>query len=294
MRIVAALKQAKLISDKPEFINIRTVIGVGTLVAGTAKAHHGLFDTASIEASKRLIGINPRSTHTVLETILEYFCECKIHGKILQREWNQMLVKYREAFPHEAEQVLCRMTGELDKIVSQQLATLNSVDIRVLATREINTIVLERLGEWCPAMIGGGADLVNSNKVTCHESDVVGPATSFQGRFIRYGIRDHAMSEGQDGPTHQPVELGSLLRTMPNLTYIFPSDVEEVIGAWQYSLANSHGSSMISFARDPTVPIPNTDRNKVSKGCYVIQEDENPCVTLASCGSNLHYAVAAA
>lgn len=81
---------------------------------------------------------------------------------------------------------------------------------------------------------------------------------------------------------------------MPNLTYIRPSDAEEVIGAWQYSLSNSHGSSMISLARDPTVPIPNTDRNKVSKGCYVIQEDENACITLASCGSNLHYAVAAA
>jgi dihydroxyacetone synthase len=81
---------------------------------------------------------------------------------------------------------------------------------------------------------------------------------------------------------------------MPNLTYIRPSDVEEVIGAWQYSLANSHGSSMISLARDPTVTIPNTNRNKVSKGCYVIQENENACITLASCGSNLHYAVAAA
>jgi dihydroxyacetone synthase len=191
--------QAKLISVKPVFISIRTVIGVGTLVAGTAKAHHGLFDTASIEASKRLIGINPRSTYTVPEIILEYFRERKTHGKMLQREWNQMLARYREAFPHEAEQVLSRMTGELDKIISQQLATLNSVDLRGLATREINGIVLERLWEWCPAMIGGGADLVNSNKVKYHESDVFGPATGFQGRFIRYGIREHAICATSNG-----------------------------------------------------------------------------------------------
>lgn len=197
--IIAALKQAKLISDKPVFINIRAVIGVGTLVAGTAKAHYGLFDTASIEASKRLIGINPRSTHTVPETVLEYFRERKTHGNMLQREWNQMLVKYREAFPHEAKQLLSRMSGELDKMVSQQLATLNSVDLRGLATLEINGIVLERLWEWCPSIIGVGADLVNSNKVKYHESDVFGPATGFQGRFIRYGIREHAMCAISNG-----------------------------------------------------------------------------------------------
>lgn len=51
---------------------------------------------------------------------------------------------------------------------------------------------------------------------------------------------------------------------------------------------------MLSLARDPVGHVPNTDRNQVEKGAYVIIEPRGYAVTLASCGSNLHHAVAAA
>jgi dihydroxyacetone synthase len=197
--IVAALAQAKLVSDKPVFINIRTVIGVGTLVAGTAKAHHGLFDKASIETSKRLIGLKPQSSHTVPDSILKFFRERKDHGEMLQREWNEMLVEYTSSFPDEAKQALRRMGGELDRSVLETLSTLDSVSLRGLATRETNGIILEKLWELCPAIFGGGADLVNSNKVRYNDKDVFHPATGFQGRYIRYGIREHAMCAISNG-----------------------------------------------------------------------------------------------
>jgi dihydroxyacetone synthase len=81
---------------------------------------------------------------------------------------------------------------------------------------------------------------------------------------------------------------------MPNLTYIRPCDGEELIGAWSYALGARHNPSMISVARDPVGRVPNTSRQKFHNGAYVIQEDENATLTLVSCGSNLHYAVAAA
>jgi dihydroxyacetone synthase len=103
-----------------------------------------------------------------------------------------------------------------------------------------------------------------------------------------------SFAEGQNGPTHQPVELDSLYRAMPKLDYIRPCDAEELIGAWSQAMSNTHGPSMISVARDPVGPVPNTSRNGVKKGAYVIQEDADAALTLVSCGSNLHYAVAAA
>ena len=54
--IVSALNLAKAYKGKPTFINISTVIGLGTKVAGTFKAHHGAFDKESVELSKRLVG----------------------------------------------------------------------------------------------------------------------------------------------------------------------------------------------------------------------------------------------
>jgi dihydroxyacetone synthase len=101
-------------------------------------------------------------------------------------------------------------------------------------------------------------------------------------------------AEGQNGPTHQPVELDSLYRAMPNLTYIRPCDGEELLGAWHYALGARHNPSMISIARDPVKSVPNTSRDKVRLGAYVIADEPEASLTLVSCGSNLHYAVAAA
>lgn len=104
-----------------------------------------------------------------------------------------------------------------------------------------------------------------------------------------------SIGEGQNGPTHQPVEVDSLFRAMPNLLYIRPADAEEVIGAWKVALAADRIPSMISLARDPAIhPISSTSREKVMAGGYVLVERDDSQVTLISCGSDLQFAVAAA
>ncbi|KAF9883048.1 hypothetical protein FE257_004302 [Aspergillus nanangensis] len=71
--IVAALRLAHNSYEKPVFINIRTIIGVGTCVAGSAKAHHGGFDTESIMHNKSLGGLPHTSTHAVPPKTLKFF-----------------------------------------------------------------------------------------------------------------------------------------------------------------------------------------------------------------------------
>lgn len=113
-------------------------------------------------------------------------------------------------------------------------------------------------------------------------------------RVIHVATHD-SIGEGQNGPTHQPVEVDSLFRTMPNLLYIRPSDPEEVVGAWMAALGAEESPSIISLARDPSqTRIPRTDRDKVRLGGYVIVEREDAVVTLVSCGSELQFAVEAA
>lgn len=74
-----------------------------------------------------------------------------------------------------------------------------------------------------------------------------------------------SFAEGQNGPTHQPVEVDSLYRAMPNLTYFRPCDAEEVVAAWQYALTTRTRPTMIFLGRDPVSPIPNTDRKLAAK-----------------------------
>src|SRR5258705_13259744 len=76
---------------------------------------------------------------------------------------------------------------------------------------------------------------------------------------------------GEDGPTHQPLELAALYRAMPNLLYIRPADSEETAGAWTVAIESKRTPTIISTSRHalPQLP-PRTSRHKVSLGAYVI------------------------
>lgn len=77
---------------------------------------------------------------------------------------------------------------------------------------------------------------------------------------------------------------------MPNLTYIRPCDGEETLGAWIHALTTASAKTsptMISVARDPVAHVPNTDRLRVLRGAYVIDEVMDADITLVSCGSSL-------
>ncbi|KAK9446840.1 Transketolase, thiamine diphosphate binding domain-containing protein [Limtongia smithiae] len=103
-----------------------------------------------------------------------------------------------------------------------------------------------------------------------------------------------SFQEGQNGPTHQPVEVDSLYRAMPNMHFIRPADGEEIIAAWGIALGAQHMSSIISVARDAQeFPPKGTCRIKARRGGYVLSEVPGAVVTLVSCGSELGYVLAA-
>ncbi|KAJ9613250.1 hypothetical protein H2200_003192 [Cladophialophora chaetospira] len=344
--IVKALQTAQALRGRPVFLNVRTIIGLGTQAAGTAKAHHGTFDDLSVRKSKAMNGQDPGATHEVPPRALQYFRERQIHGQGLQAEWDDLIQRYGESFPQKAADLAERRHGQLGTRYEEILESIDSSQFDGKATRDVNGKLIEEIWPVCRALCGGGADLVNSNKVYYAETDVFHPLIDFKGRYVRYGIREHAMAsisngiaaynpgtflpitatffmfylyaapgvrmgalshlqvihfathdsfaEGQNGPTHQPVELDSLYRAMPNLQYIRPCDAEELIGAWKIAFGARHTPSILSLGRDPVGSVPHTCRSKVSKGAYILQNPANAQLTLVSCGTNLHYAVAAA
>jgi transketolase len=107
-----------------------------------------------------------------------------------------------------------------------------------------------------------------------------------------------AMSDGEDGPTHQPVEHLISLRAMPGMTVMRPGDANEVVEAYRYIVQLKHRPALLTLSRQA---LPTLDRTKyasaagVAKGAYVLADapDGKPDVILIATGSELSLVVEA-
>jgi transketolase len=107
-----------------------------------------------------------------------------------------------------------------------------------------------------------------------------------------------AMGDGEDGPTHQPVEHLASLRAIPGLVTFRPGDANEVVEAYRYIMQLRHKPAVLALSRQP---LPTLDRNnyataaEVAKGAYVLADtpDKNPEVILIASGSEVSLAVEA-
>jgi transketolase len=107
-----------------------------------------------------------------------------------------------------------------------------------------------------------------------------------------------AMGDGEDGPTHQPVEQLISLRAVPGLVTLRPGDANEVVEAYRYIMQLRHKPVVLALSRQP---LPTLDRSKyapasgVARGAYVLADAPggNPEVILIASGSEVSLAVQA-
>ena len=107
-----------------------------------------------------------------------------------------------------------------------------------------------------------------------------------------------AMGDGEDGPTHQPIEQLASLRAMPGMTLFRPGDANEVVEAYRYVMQLRHRPALMVVSRQP---LPTLDRARyapaagVARGAYVLADaaDGKPDLILIASGSEVSLAVAA-
>ena len=105
-----------------------------------------------------------------------------------------------------------------------------------------------------------------------------------------------AMGDGEDGPTHQPVEHLPSLRAIPGLVLLRPCDANEVVEAYRYVMQLRHKPAVLALSRQP---LPTLDRSKyasasgVAQGAYVLADAPGgkPEVILIASGSEVSLAV---
>jgi transketolase len=113
-----------------------------------------------------------------------------------------------------------------------------------------------------------------------------------------YIFTHDALGDGEDGPTHQPVEHLASLRAVPGLVTIRPGDANEVVEAYRYIMGQHDKPAVLVLSRQP---LPTLDRGRyapasgVARGAYILADapDEKPEVILIASGSELILAVEA-
>ena len=186
-------------SERPSLIACRTVIGFGAPAkAGTEKCHGSPLGAEEIKGARAKLGWS-EPAFAIPADVRVLWRNAGSAGTATRQTWNDRLIAAHAARRAEFER---RMRGDLanDQIataarsVKQKLAA----EPKEIATRSASEGALEALTAAAPEMIGGSADLTGSNN-TKPKGMTVLSAADYGGRFIHYGVREHAMAAAMNG-----------------------------------------------------------------------------------------------
>ncbi|NMA51014.1 MAG: transketolase [Mollicutes bacterium] len=111
---------------------------------------------------------------------------------------------------------------------------------------------------------------------------------------ITYIFTHDSISIGQDGPTFQPIEQLTMLRSIPNMKVFRPCDIKEIIGSWEYILKNK-GPSCLIISKEKMIVNKHTNGKYVQYGAYIVRkEKEKLSGVLIATGSEVAIALKAA
>ncbi len=195
--IEAAIAKAKT-AGKPSLIACKTIIGYGAPnKQGSEKTHGAPLGKEEIAAARVQLGW-PYPPFEVPAAILSAWREAGSRGKAERGAWEARLESKPEAERREIAEFLA---GNLPSAVSEKLAAFKADMIAQkpkLATRKSSEMVLQVINDATTATIGGSADLTHSNFTITKGMKSV-KTGDFSGRYMHYGIREHAMGAVMNG-----------------------------------------------------------------------------------------------
>ena len=318
--------RAKKNIDKPTIIFVKTTIGYGSSNSGSSSVHGAPLGSENTKNLKKFFNFDEYKSFFIDEDVKEYFNN-------LRKTKN---IYYEQIDKNNLQEI----NNEI--YINNTLIELTNIKngLKNYATRDISNILLNILIKNNPNIIIGSADLAESNKTgvssSCLKKD------DFNGQYLHYGIREHAMTAiangistynlipivstflvfityclapirmaalsnhkviyifthdsvflGEDGPTHQPVESLTILRSIPNLLILRPCDVNETNGAYQVALKHN-GPVALILSRQVLPNIDNSNVQSVSNGAYIVYNsdlEKTPDLIIVASGSEVSTAL---
>lgn len=213
-RFEKALINAKSEVQRPSIIKLRTHIAYGAPnMQDTAEAHGSPLGDAEIRLIKEKFGWDPDKTFHVPDEVREHMGQAVDRGREAQSEWNALFESYERKYPDLAKAFRDAAEGKLAVKIDSLLPTFDVS--KPLATRQASGQVLSVLMPQMPLVLGGSADLTPSNNTQFKGAEDF-QKDSPGGRYIRYGVREHAMGAILNG-----INISGLLRAYGGTFMVF-------------------------------------------------------------------------
>lgn len=192
-----AIEEAKRETTKPSMIIVNNQIGFGCPAKqGKASAHGEPLGAENVKAMKENLGWKQEDFYVPSEVYSNMDNYIKA-GVEKERSWNNLFEDYKNEYPELAEEYSKWMAEEIDSEALLNNEEFWSFD-KEMATRESSGIIINRLANLIPNLIGGSADLAPSNKTYMSEKGDFS-AEDRSGRNLHFGVREHAMAAIANG-----------------------------------------------------------------------------------------------
>ena len=192
-----ALEEAKKETTKPSMIIVKNQIGFGCPAKqGKASAHGEPLGAENVKAMKENLGWKQEDFYVPAQVYsnMDKYINAGVEK---ENSWNNLFERYKNEYPELAEEYSKWMSGEIDSESLLNNEELWSFD-KEMATRESSGIMINRLANLIPNLIGGSADLAPSNKTyMTGKGDF--SAEDRSGRNLHFGVREHAMAAIANG-----------------------------------------------------------------------------------------------
>jgi transketolase len=196
--VMRAIRKARNVTDKPSMIACKTIIGFGAPTkAGTAATHGSPLGKDEIAGAREKLGWTA-PPFEIPEPIFSAWRKIGSKGKSQRRKWMKRHAAMAEADRAEFDR---GQKGDLPSAVAETVSAFKSkmaADKPSWATRKSSQEVLEVINPVLPETIGGSADLTGSNNTKSKDQKAQSLADP-AGRYVYYGIREHAMAAAMNG-----------------------------------------------------------------------------------------------
>jgi transketolase len=190
--ILKAIRKTKNETERPSLIILRTHIAYGSPnKQDSSDAHGAPLGEEEVILTKKNLGWPEDRRFYVPEEVLKLFRSCIKKGRKAESRWQEYFAAYRKEYPELAERWTDSTKGELDAAWDHELPDFSRAE-KPMATRSASGILLNAIAERIPGLIGGSADLAPSNNTIIKSSGDF-QKNSYDGRNIRFGVREHAM-----------------------------------------------------------------------------------------------------
>ena len=192
-----AVRAAKA-DPRPSLIVARTKIGYGLPTKqDTAAAHGSPPGVEELRGAKEKLGWPLQPDFYIPGDVKEHFLQAGRKGIALHEAWKKRLSALKEKEQVLHAQFVRTIAGELPADLDAHLPEFPA-DEKGMATRASSGKVINALAPALPEFLGGSADLTGSNKTDITGEVAFSPATP-EGRYMHYGVREHAMGAAMNG-----------------------------------------------------------------------------------------------